>query len=75
MTVHVTMLVSSLPEGYPADERTIKYEDDSSDRYTYTLHGSGALTVYKKTDVFPEVEVIYGPSAWESVEGDAGTGR
>lgn len=75
MTVHVTMLVSALPEGFPVGKRTIEYEDGGGDRYTYALHGSGALTVYKKTDATPEVEVIYGPSAWESVQGDAGTVR
>jgi hypothetical protein len=73
MTVHVTMLASSLPLGFPHDERTIKYEDEGGDRYTYLLHRSGALTIYKKTDIFPEPEVVYGPSAWESVQGDGAT--
>lgn len=76
MTVHVTMLVSSLPEDFPADERTTEYQDIENSKYTYSLHNSGALIVYMTDDrLFPEVEVIYGPSAWESVQGDAGSGR
>lgn len=75
MTVHVTMLVSSLPEGFPHDERTIKHDDDAAGKYTYTLHPSGALVVFKKADGANEIEVMYGPSAWESVQGDGGTGR
>lgn len=71
MTVHVTMLVSSLPEGFSEDERSITYADSRSREYTYMLHNSGALVVHKAG----EVEVVYGPSAWESVQGDGGTGR
>ncbi|MBE4761769.1 hypothetical protein [Streptomyces caniscabiei] len=75
MTVHVTMLVSSLPEGFPHDERTIKYEDTGGSKYSYMLHNSGALLVFKRTGGDNDVEVTYGPSAWESVQGDAGSGR
>lgn len=70
MTVHVTMLVSSLPEGAPDDDRSIEYTDTGGSKYAYVLHNSGALMVYK----VGEVEVVYGPSAWESVQGDSGTG-
>ncbi|MFJ1900421.1 hypothetical protein [Streptomyces sp. NPDC088115] len=64
MTVRITTHDSGVP---------IVHTDTSDLRYTYALHQSGALTVYKKaTDmVFPEVEVIYGPTAWESVQGDS----
>lgn len=75
MTVHVTMLVSSLPEGFPADKRTINYEDSKGSTYTYVLHPSGALLVFKRADAGNDVEVVYGPSSWESVQGDAGSGR
>lgn len=73
MAVHITMHTSSLPEGYPQDERGQRYEDTSDVRYSYVLHQSGALVVFKKGSamVFPEVEVIYGPTAWESVQGDS----
>jgi hypothetical protein len=74
MTVHITMHAASLPDGYPADERGQDYEDTSDARYTYTLHPSGALAVWKKDADMPisGIEVIYGPTAWESVQGDAG---
>ena len=75
MTVHVTMPISSLPEGAPHDQRTVTYEDAGGSKYTYTLHPSGTLVVYKKADGSNEVDVMYGPSAWESVQGDGGTGR
>jgi hypothetical protein len=75
MTVRVTMLVSSLPEGFSQTDRTIEYEDTGSSRYTYNLHGSGALFVFKKADGSNGLEVVYGPSAWESVQGDGGSGR
>ncbi|PWS51780.1 hypothetical protein DLE01_09650 [Streptomyces sp. FT05W] len=73
MTVHITMHTSSLPEGYPSDERGQNYEDTSGARYTYTLHPSGALTVWKQEGgmPIPDIEIIYGPTAWESVQGDA----
>lgn len=76
MTVHVTMLVSSLPDGFPHDERTVDHTDLEDSKYTYSLHSSGALIVYRTDDkLFPETEIVYGPSAWESVQGDPGTGR
>jgi hypothetical protein len=74
MTVHVTMLVSSLPEGFPHNDRTTSYEDSGSSKYTYALHPSGTLVIYNKTGGANKVEVMYGPSAWESVQGDGGTG-
>ncbi|MFF8250089.1 hypothetical protein [Streptomyces griseus] len=74
MTVHITMHASSLPEGYPADERGQDYEDTSDVRYTYSVHQSGALFIWKRErGPSPEVEVVYGPSAWESVQGDIGS--
>jgi hypothetical protein len=71
MAVHVTMLVSSLPDGAPQDDRTIRYEDAGRSRYTYRVLDSGALMVLKGVGVDNEIEVIYGPSAWESVQGDS----
>ncbi|MFE7547118.1 hypothetical protein [Streptomyces gardneri] len=68
MTVQVTMLVSSLPEGFPADERTVSYEDTGDVTYTYNLLDSGALRVNRNRDL--AAEVVYGPAAWESVQGD-----
>ncbi|MFH8581648.1 hypothetical protein [Streptomyces zaomyceticus] len=68
MTVRVTMLVSALPEGFPADERTVSYEDSDDVTYTYTLLDSGALRVNKNREA--GAEVVYGPAAWESVQGD-----
>ena len=75
MTVHVTMPISSLPEGVPHDQRTVAYEDAGGSKYTYVLHPSGALVIYKKADGSSEVDVMYGPSAWERVQGDGGAGR
>jgi hypothetical protein len=75
MAVTVTMLVSSLPEGYPHDERDIEYADAGGRTYTYQLHPSGALAVYQKSEGRNELHIMYGPSAWESVQGDGGTGR
>lgn len=75
MTVHVTMLVSSLPEGFPHDDRTITYEDGGGSKYTYRVHSSGALYVCKKTGPDREkTDTVYGPSAWESVQGDVASG-
>lgn len=73
MTVHIVMHASSLPEGYPTNGRGQDYEDSAGARYSYTVHQSGALYVWKKTDSNPEVEVVYGPTAWESVQGDSGS--
>jgi hypothetical protein len=72
MAVHVTMLISSLPEGFPHDDRTINYEDTRSSRYTYRTLDSGVLVVLKGSGVGidNEIEVMYGPAAWESVTGD-----
>ncbi|MFE9812386.1 hypothetical protein [Streptomyces sp. NPDC005548] len=75
MTVNVTMLISSIPENYPSDDRTHRYEDGPDVAYTYMLHGSGALVVQKRSEGVHDTEVVYGPSAWESVQGDAGSGR
>jgi hypothetical protein len=75
MTVHVTMLVSSLPEGAPQDDRTIRYEDAAGSTYSYVLHNSGALFVYKRAGGDTGLEVVYGPTAWESVQGDGGAAR
>ncbi|MGW2520555.1 hypothetical protein ACWC09_26770 [Streptomyces sp. NPDC001617] len=72
MAVHVTMLVSSLPEGAPHDDRTIRYEDTADSRYTYKTSEGGVLVVLKgpPSGLDNRIEVMYGPSAWESVQGD-----
>lgn len=72
MAVHVTMLVSSLPEGVPHDDRTISYEDTGGSRYTYKTSEGGVLVVLKgpRSGLDNQIEVMYGPSAWESVQGD-----
>ncbi|MDX2800188.1 hypothetical protein [Streptomyces scabiei] len=74
MTVHVTMLVSSLPEGAPHDDRAIEYKDADGTKYTYVLHNSGALVIHRRNSDGNSAEVIYGSAAWESVQGDAGSG-
>lgn len=73
MTVRIVMHASSLPQGYPSDERDQNYEDTSGARYAYTVQQSGALTVWKLEGgmPLPEIEIVYGPTAWESVQGDA----
>ncbi|MFF1298121.1 MULTISPECIES: hypothetical protein [unclassified Streptomyces] len=71
MAVNVTMLVSALPDGVPQDERTIRYEDAGRSRYTYRVLDSGVLVVLKGIGVDNQIEVMYGPAAWESVQGDA----
>jgi hypothetical protein len=72
MAVHVTMLVSSLPEGVPHSDRTIRYEDTGGSRYTYKTLDGGVLVVFKgpRSGLDNQIEVMYSPSAWESVQGD-----
>ncbi|WP_143661836.1 hypothetical protein [Streptomyces glaucescens] len=70
MAVHVTLLGSSLPADYPQAERTISYDDAEGSRYTYKTLDSGVLVILKGSGMNNSIEVMYGPSAWESVQGD-----
>jgi hypothetical protein len=62
------MLPSAIPEGLPDDDRTISYEDRDDVSYTYTVLEGGALRVNRNREA--TAEVVYGPTAWESVQGD-----
>ncbi|WP_066952348.1 hypothetical protein [Streptomyces lushanensis] len=71
MTVHVTMLPAAIPPGLEPSSRVVSYEDEDEVRYRYLLHDSGALIVRRtKHDEETVTEVVYGPSAWEGVQGD-----
>lgn len=65
------MLVSSLPDGYPEDDRVTPYVDADLTKYEYSVHASGSLVVWKQSRGKHSAEVVYGPSAWESVQGDS----
>ncbi|MER7951917.1 hypothetical protein ABTY59_31440 [Streptomyces sp. NPDC096079] len=69
MTVQVTMHTSAMPEGSPAARRTVTYEDHDGAKFVYSVIAGGALRIGTNGEAQPEV--VYGPSAWESVQGDA----
>ncbi|MFF3753912.1 hypothetical protein ACFYYH_26175 [Streptomyces sp. NPDC002018] len=71
MTVHVTMLPAAVTPGLEQSSRITSYEDHDGVRYRYLLHDSGALVVRRmQSDEETVTEVVYGPSAWEGVQGD-----
>ncbi|MFD5031984.1 hypothetical protein ACFVWX_20335 [Streptomyces sp. NPDC058220] len=71
MTVHVALLPTAIPPGLEPSSRIVSYEDRDGACYRYLLHDSGALVVRRThRDEETATEIVYSPSAWESVHGD-----
>jgi hypothetical protein len=74
MSVHVTVMPAAIPHSLRDQKptRTIGFNDTSSTKYVFEVLPSGALVVWKGEpgpDADSEIEVIYGPAAWENVQG------
>lgn len=78
MTGHVTLLPATVPAHLreAGSSRVREFNDDSSAegaRYRYAVRGSGSLVVWRQDDSGHAIETVFGPSAWEEVEGDTST--
>ena len=75
MSVYVALLTTTVPPHLSEEaERTRSHEDrlqgDAPVEYQYSVHQSGALVVWRcPHGAQPEVETVYGPAAWETVDG------
>lgn len=76
MSVYVTLLPTAIPPDYLQDaERDVSYEDrlgegEDNVEYQYSVHASGALTVWRCfSDAPPIADTTFGPAAWERVQG------
>ena len=74
MSVRITVMPAAIPHHLRNQEvtRQINYNDRDDADYVYELLVSGALVVWRGkpgSDVGGEVEVVYGPMAWENVQG------
>ncbi|WP_042426203.1 hypothetical protein [Streptacidiphilus anmyonensis] len=74
MSVRITVMPAAIPHHLRNQEvtRQITYNDRDDAEYVYEVLVSGALVVWRGrpgSDVGGEVEGVYGPTAWESVQG------
>ena len=74
MSVNVTVMPAAIPHHLrdQGPQRGIEYEDRGDTEYVFEVLASGALVVWKDTrgsDVGTDVEVVYGPTAWDNVQG------
>lgn len=75
MSVYVVLLTTTVPPHLSEEaDRTRSHEDrtwsDEPVEYQYSVHQSGALVVWRcPNGAKPEVETVYGPAAWETVDG------
>ncbi|MER5871953.1 hypothetical protein [Streptomyces sp. NPDC002044] len=76
MTVQVTLLPATIPAHVQAEapSRVREFNDDNSTaegvRYTYSVKPSGSLVVMRQDSEGHRIETVFGPSAWEEVDGD-----
>jgi hypothetical protein len=65
-----------LPATIPVDlqdedvERTRRYEDREGVAYSYSVHPSGALVIWRTDAQGAEAEAVIGTAAWEEAQGD-----
>ncbi|MBT2368901.1 hypothetical protein J7E88_27185 [Streptomyces sp. ISL-10] len=77
MSVDVTLLPATIPPRLAEEDidRIRRFEDRTAGeqlRFEYSVPPSGALVVWRLSDpnLTPEVEAVFGPAAWEEVQGD-----
>ncbi|MFF0065762.1 hypothetical protein ACFYRC_30285 [Streptomyces sp. NPDC005279] len=77
MSVDVTLLPATIPHRFHEEDvdRIRRFEDRTDGgklRFEYSIPDSGSLIVWRVTDphVNAEVETVFGPAAWEEVQGD-----
>ncbi|SEL47856.1 hypothetical protein [Streptacidiphilus jiangxiensis] len=74
MSVHVTVMPAAIPPHLRTEEitRQLNYNDGLDVEFVFEVLPSGALVVWKGnpgSDVGSAIELVYGPAAWESVQG------
>ncbi|MFI9585871.1 hypothetical protein ACIHCQ_29410 [Streptomyces sp. NPDC052236] len=77
MSVDVTLLPATIPHRFRDEDlsRIRRFEDRTDAgqiRFEYSIPESGSLIVWRVTDphVTAAVETVFGPAAWEEVQGD-----
>jgi hypothetical protein len=77
MSVEVTLLPATVPPRFAEVdvERVRRFEDRTDGeqiRFEFSVPPSGALVVWRLSDPHftPVAEVVFGPAAWEEVQGD-----
>ncbi|WP_133260026.1 hypothetical protein [Streptacidiphilus pinicola] len=74
MSVRITVMPAAVPHHLRDQEvtRQISYNDREDAEYVYEILVSGAVVVWRGkpgSDVGGEIEVVYGATAWENVQG------
>ncbi|MEY9871955.1 hypothetical protein ABH931_001429 [Streptacidiphilus sp. MAP12-33] len=76
MSVRVTVMPATIPHHLRNQEalRLIHYSDTEEAEYAFTILTSGALAVWRRrpgSDAAGELEIIHGPTTWDTVQGTA----
>jgi hypothetical protein len=73
MSVDVTLLPAAIPPRLRDEDvtRVRRFKDREGDQgaFQYSVLASGALAIWLVTSSATVVDMVYGPSAWESVQG------
>jgi hypothetical protein len=76
MSVDVTLLPATIPHRLRDEDipRTRRFPDEGTGEgaatFGYSIHASGALVIWRTEPNAWKVVTVFGPSAWENVEGD-----